>query len=314
MNRHFKLCSFFILGFIIKLIGNTQKVGVEFGFRPNKYMNIGCHLSSGGGFTAMAKTAIKLGANTFQFFSRNPRGGKAKAIDPKDIESFLDIAKENNFSKIVAHAPYTLNLCSAAEHICKFSKDIFAEDLERLENIPGSLYNFHPGSHTGQGAEVGIKKITDVLNEVLNATQTTTVLLETMAGKGSEIGGKFEELRAILDNTKLKDKIGVCLDTCHVFDGGYDIVNNLEGVIEEFDKTIGIKKLKAIHINDSKNVCGSRKDRHEQIGKGNIGIKAFKKIINHKYLKDLPFILETPQEDLSGYAHEIAMLKGIYKD
>ncbi len=277
-------------------------------------MNIGCHLSSSGGFTAMAKTAIGIGANTFQFFSRNPRGGNAKAIDPDDIENFLRISKENNFSKIVAHAPYTLNLCSATEHICKFSKDIFAEDLIRLENIPGSLYNFHPGSHTGQGIEVGIKKIVDALNEILTPSQTATVLLETMAGKGSEIGGKFEELRTIIDNIELKSKMGVCLDTCHVFDSGYDIVNNLEGVLEKFDKIIGIERLKAIHINDSKNTCGSRKDRHEQIGKGNIGIEAFERIINHKYLKDLPFILETPQEDLSGYAHEIELLKGIYKN
>lgn len=277
-------------------------------------MNIGCHLSSGGGFTAMAKTAIKIGANTFQFFSRNPRGGTAKAIDPKDIENFLNIAKENNFSKIIAHAPYTLNLCSSADHICKFSKDIFADDLKRLENIPGSLYNFHPGSHTGQGTEIGIKKITDALNEILTSTQTTTILLETMAGKGSEVGGRFEELRKIIDNIELNDKIGVCLDTCHVFDGGYDIVNNLEGVAEEFDRVIGIKRLKAVHLNDSKNICGSKKDRHEQIGKGNIGLEAFERIINYKYFKDLPFILETPQEDLSGYEREIALLKSIYKN
>ncbi len=277
-------------------------------------MNIGCHLSSNGGFTAMARTAIGIGANTFQFFSRNPRGGNARAIDPDDIENFLRISKENNFSKIVAHAPYTLNLCSATEHICKFSKDIFSEDLKRLENIPGSLYNFHPGSHTGQGTEVGIKKIVDALNEILTPSQTATVLLETMAGKGSEIGGKFEELRTIIDNIELKSKMGVCLDTCHVFDSGYDIINNLENVIEEFDRVIGIDRLKTIHINDSKNTCGSKKDRHEQIGKGNIGIEAFERIINHKYLKNLPFILETPQEDLSGYAREIELLKGVYKN
>lgn len=277
-------------------------------------MDIGCHLSSSGGFTAMAKTALDIGANTFQFFSRNPRGGNAKALDPKDIENFLNISRENNFSKIVAHAPYTLNLCSATEHICKFSRDIFAQDIKRLENIPGNLYNFHPGSHTGQGADVGIQKITDALNDILFESQTTTVLLETMAGKGSEVGGKFEELRKIIDNVKLSDKIGVCVDTCHVFDGGYDIVNRLEDVIEEFDKIIGIERLKAIHINDSKNTCGSKKDRHEQIGKGNIGLEAFERIINHKYFKDLPFILETPQEDLAGYAHEIELLKSIYKN
>ena len=277
-------------------------------------MNIGCHLSSSGGFTAMAKTAIGIGANTFQFFSRNPRGGSVKAIDPKDIENFLSISTENNFSKIVAHAPYTLNLCSATDHICKFSRDIFADDLKRLENIKGSFYNFHPGSHTGQGTAVGIKKITDAINEILKDNQTTIVLLETMTGKGSEVGGNFEELRMIIDNVRLNDKIGVCLDTCHVFDGGYDIVNNLESTIEEFDKIIGIKKLKAVHLNDSKNTCGSRKDRHEQIGKGNIGLEAFERIINHKYFRDLPFILETPQEDLSGYAREIELLKSVYKN
>lgn len=277
-------------------------------------MNIGCHLSSSGGFTAMAKTAIGIGANTFQFFSRNPRGGSVKAIDPKDIENFLSISTENNFSKIVAHAPYTLNLCSATDHICKFSRDIFADDLKRLENIKGSFYNFHPGSHTGQGTAVGIKKITDAINEILKDNQTTIVLLETMTGKGSEVGGNFEELRMIIDNVRLNDKIGVCLDTCHVFDGGYDIVNNLESTIEEFDKIIGIKKLKAVHLNDSKNICGSRKDRHEQIGKGKIGLEAFESIINHKHFRDLPFILETPQEDLSGYAREIELLKSVYKN
>lgn len=276
-------------------------------------MNIGCHLSSSGGFFAMAKAAVSIGANTFQFFSRNPRGGRGKEIDLKDIENFLHITKENNFAKIVAHAPYTMNLCSSANHICEFSKNIFAEDLEKLENIPGNFYNFHPGSHTGQGAEIGIRKISDALNEILKVNQSTTVLLETMAGKGSEVGGNFNELKKIIDNIKLKDKIGVCLDTCHIFDGGYDIVNNLEGVLEEFDKIIGIEKLKAIHLNDSKNPCGSKKDRHEKIGKGNIGLKAFERIINHKHLSCLPFILETPQEDLRGYADEISVLKRMSK-
>lgn len=276
-------------------------------------MNIGCHLSSSGGFFAMAKAAVSIGANTFQFFSRNPRGGRGKEIDPKDIENFLHITKENNFAKVVAHAPYTMNLCSSADHICEFSKNIFAEDLEKLENIPGNFYNFHPGSHTGQGVEIGIQKITDALNEILKVNQSTTVLLETMAGKGSEVGGNFEELKKIIDNIELKDKIGVCLDTCHIFDGGYDIVNNLEGVLEEIDKIIGIEKLKAIHLNDSKNPCGSKKDRHEKIGKGNIGLKAFERIINHKYLSGLPFILETPQEDLKGYADEISVLKRMSK-
>lgn len=276
-------------------------------------MNIGCHLSSSGGFFAMAKAAVSIGANTFQFFSRNPRGGRGKEIDSKDIENFLHITKENNFAKVVAHAPYTMNLCSSADHICEFSKNIFAEDLEKLENIPGNFYNFHPGSHTGQGVEIGIQKITDALNEILKVNQSTTVLLETMAGKGSEVGGNFNELKKIIDNIKLKDKIGVCLDTCHIFDSGYDIVNNLEGVLEEFDKIIGIEKLKAIHLNDSKNPCGSKKDRHEKIGKGNIGLKAFERIINHKHLSCLPFILETPQEDLKGYANEISVLKRMSK-
>ncbi len=277
-------------------------------------MNIGCHLSSSGGFFAMAKAALGIGANTFQFFSRNPRGGQGKEIDPKDIEKFLRIAKENNFAKIVAHAPYTMNLCSSADHICEFSKNIFAQDIKRLENIPDNFYNFHPGSHTGQGVEIGIQKITDALNEILVPEQTTIILLETMAGKGSEIGGNFEELKKIINNVNLKDKIGVCLDTCHIFDGGYDIVNNLENVVEEFDKIIGIEMLKVIHLNDSKNPCGSKKDRHEKIGKGNIGLEAFERIINHKYFKDLPFILETPQEDLSGYANEISMLKKMSKN
>lgn len=257
----------------------------------------------------MAETALNIGANTFQYFTRNPRGGSAKEPDKKDIEEFLKIFKEKNFAPIVAHAPYTMNLCSKAEHIRDFSKNIFEDDLKRTELIPGSFYNFHPGSHTGQGMEAGIIQISETLNKVLDVNQKTTVLLETMAGKGSEIGGRFEELRLIMNNVELKEKVGVCLDTCHVFDGGYDIVNNLEGVLEEFDKIVGIKKLRAVHINDSKNILSSKKDRHERIGHGKIGLDALTKIINHPYLKNLPFILETPQESLEGYKEEIALLK-----
>ncbi len=272
-------------------------------------LNIGCHLSSSEGFAAMAKTALSIGANTFQYFSRNPRGGAVKKLDLEDLKNFKIIAEENNFVSVIAHAPYTMNLCSGKEHIRNFSKNIFKEDLLRIESVPGALYNFHPGSHIGQGTEKGIYLISEELNEALKPEQKTIVLLETMAGKGSEIGGCFEELKKIIDNVQLKEKVGVCLDTCHVFDGGYDIVNNLSEVLENFDRIIGMDKLKAIHLNDSKNICGSRKDRHEQIGKGNIGINTFENIINCKYLKNLPFILETPQEKLSGYADEIKLLK-----
>ena len=257
----------------------------------------------------MAETALSIGANTFQYFTRNPRGGSAKTPNKEDVEEFLKIFKEKNFAPIVAHAPYTMNLCSKAEHIRDFSRNIFEDDLKRTELIPGSFYNFHPGSHTGQGVEIGIIQISETLNKVLDVDQKTTVLLETMAGKGSEIGGHFEELRLIIDNIELKEKVGVCFDTCHVFDGGYDIVNNLEGVLEEFDKIVGIKKLKAVHINDSKNILSSKKDRHERIGHGNIGLETLTGIINHPYLKNLPFILETPQESLEGYKEEIALLK-----
>lgn len=276
-------------------------------------LNIGCHLSSADGFKAMALTAKKIGANTFQYFTRNPRGCVAKPIDKEDISEFLKIYKEENFAPIVAHCPYTLNLCSAKENIRNFSKSVFKDDITRTDLIPGSFYNFHPGSHTGQGVEIGIKQICNALNEIITPEQKTTILLETMAGKGSEIGGKFEELRKIIDNINIKEKIGVCLDTCHIFDGGYDIVSNLEGVIEEFDKVIGFDRLYVIHLNDSKNILGSKKDRHEMIGKGNIGIKAIEKIINHSKFKDLVFILETPQGSLSGYAKEIEMLKTFRK-
>ena len=275
-------------------------------------LNIGCHLSASKGYTHMAKEAISIGGNTFQFFTRNPRGGKAKEVDPKDVESFLNISKENGFAKILAHAPYTINVCSADEGIRKFGKDTMKDDLEKLEFVPGNMYNFHPGSHVGQGEDVGIKLIIDALNEILKKEQCTTVLLETMAGKGSEVGRSFEEIRAIIDGVELKEKLGVCLDTCHVYDAGYDIVNNLDGVLDNFDKVIGIKRLKAVHINDSKNPFESHKDRHEKIGEGSIGTQAFERIINNPRLKDLPFYLETPNE-LDGYEKEIALLKGLGK-
>lgn len=275
-------------------------------------LNIGCHLSASKGYTHMAKEAISIGGNTFQFFTRNPRGGKAKEVDPKDVESFLNISKENCFAKILAHAPYTINVCSADEGIRKFGKDTMKDDLEKLEFVPGNMYNFHPGSHVGQGTDEGIRLIIEALNEILWKEQSTTVLLETMAGKGSEVGRSFEELKRIIDGVELKEKLGVCLDTCHVYDAGYDIVNNLDKVLDEFDKVIGLDRLKAIHINDSKNPFESHKDRHEKIGEGSIGIEAFKRIINHPKLRDLPFYLETPNE-LDGYEKEIALLKSLYE-
>ena len=275
-------------------------------------LNIGCHLSASKGYTHMAKEAISIGGNTFQFFTRNPRGGKAKEVDPKDVESFLNISKENGFAKILAHAPYTINVCSADEGIRKFGKDTMKDDLEKLEFVPGNMYNFHPGSHVGQGTDEGIRLIIEALNEILWKEQSTTVLLETMAGKGSEVGRSFEELKRIIDGVELKEKLGVCLDTCHVYDAGYDIVNNLDKVLDEFDKVIGLDRLKAIHINDSKNTFESHKDRHEKIGEGSIGIEAFKRIINHPKLRNLPFYLETPNE-LDGYEKEIALLKCLYE-
>ncbi len=277
-------------------------------------LNIGCHLSSSLGYESMAKTAISIGANTFQYFTRNPRGGAAKAINDKDIESYLKLANENNFAKVIAHAPYTMNLCSATEKIRKFSKNMLKDDILRTELISESYYNFHPGSHTGQGTDVGISLICEALNETLQKNQKTIVLLETMAGKGSEIGGKFEEIAKIRECVELKEKVGVCLDTCHIFDGGYDIVGNLDVVLEEFDKVIGIENLKAVHINDSKNSIGSHKDRHEKIGKGHIGIDAIENIINNRYLKNLPFILETPHDSIEGYAQEIKMLRNLYDE
>ena len=261
----------------------------------------------------MGKEAVALGGNTFQFFTRNPRGGAAKAIDEKDVENFKAFAKENGIHVILAHAPYTLNACSADESTREFAKNTFADDLKRMEYVPGNLYNFHPGSHVKQGVEIGIDYITQMLNEVLKPEQTTKVLLETMAGKGSEIGRSFEELRAIIDRVELNDHLGVCLDTCHVYDAGYDIVNDLDGVLKQFDEIIGIDRLYAIHINDSKNPFESHKDRHEKIGEGSIGTEAFERIINHPMLADKPFFLETPNE-LDGYAKEIALLKSLRRE
>ena len=276
-------------------------------------LTIGAHLSASKGYTAMLKQAVEIGANTFQFFTRNPRGGSAKAIDEKDVNTFLSLMKENDFPIILAHAPYTLNLCSAKEETRVFAKNTFADDLKRMEYTPNQLYNFHPGSYTSQSAEVGIDLISSALNEVLFPEMTTTVLLETMAGKGTEIGRSFEEIRAIIDKVELSDKLGVCLDTCHVNDAGYDIVNNLDGVLDEFDRVIGLERLKAVHLNDSKNPIASHKDRHEKIGDGTIGLDAIERIINNPRLKHLPFFLETPN-DIDGYAKEIVLLKSIYKD
>lgn len=273
---------------------------------------IGCHLSCSKGFTEMINNAKLIGANAFQYFTRNPRGASAKEIDTKDLNDFLKIIKEEKVY-IVAHSPYTLNLCSHNPHIREYSKDILAQDIKLNNLITGDYYNFHPGSHTGQGTETGIKQISDALNSVIREDQNTTLLLETMTGKGSEIGGNFEELAKIIEQVEIKEKVGVCFDTCHVFDAGYDIVSNLEGVLEEFDKIIGISKLKVIHLNDSKNILGSKKDRHEKLGKGQIGEKALINIVNNKYLKDLVFILETPQENLDGYAQEISLIKSSYK-
>ena len=273
-------------------------------------LNIGCHLSASKGYTHMAKEAIEIGGNTFQFFTRNPRGGKAKEVDINDVNDFLKISSENNFAKILAHAPYTINICSADENIRRFGIETMKDDLEKLEHVPGNMYNFHPGSHVGQGVDEGIRLIIDALNEILSEKYSTTVLLETMAGKGSEVGRTFEELRRIIDGVILKDRLGVCLDTCHVYDAGYDIVNDIDGVLKHFDEVIGMNRLKAIHLNDSKNPFESHKDRHEKIGEGSIGIEAFKRIINHPLLKELPFYLETPNE-LDGYAHEIALLKSL---
>lgn len=271
-------------------------------------MLIGNHLSASKGYAAMGKAALALDANTFAFFTRNPRGGKAKEIDEKDVEKFLNFAKEHEFGKIVAHAPYTMNLCAAKEDVRSFSKEMLLDDLKRMEYTPYNYYNFHPGAHVGQGAEKGIALIAEALNEALKPEQTTTVLLETMAGKGTEVGRTFEELREILDRVELNDKMGVCLDTCHVWDGGYDIVNDLDGVLNEFDRVIGLDGLKAVHFNDSMNDCGSHKDRHAKIGEGKIGAEAMRRIALHPLLEGRPFILETPNDD-EGYRREIQMVR-----
>ena len=269
---------------------------------------IGCHLSSVKGFEHMGREALSIGANTFQFFTRNPRGGRAKDIDPEDAERFMALARENGFGKLVAHAPYTLNPCSATEKVRAFAHTAMEDDLKRMEFIPGNYYNFHPGSHVGQGTEKGIELITELLNRVMRPEQTTTVLLETMAGKGSEIGGRFEELRAIIDGVELDEKLGVCLDTCHVSDAGYDIAGDLDGVLEEFDKVIGLSRLRALHINDSLNPLGAHKDRHARIGEGTLGLEAIVRVISHPQLAGLPCILETPN-DLDGYGREIKLLR-----
>ena len=271
-------------------------------------IRIGCHLSSSKGYESMAKDAIAIDANTFQFFTRNPRGGNAKAINEKDVERFLTTAKEKDITPLLAHAPYTLNACSADPKLRDFAKRTMADDLARMEYTPGNMYNFHPGCHVKQGVKTGIEYISQMLNEILSPDQTTTVLLETMAGKGSEIGGCFGELKQILDLVDLSDHMGVCLDTCHVWDGGYDIVNHLDDVLNEFDRIIGINRLKAIHLNDSQNPLGAHKDRHAKLGEGYIGIDTFKRIVTHPILGKLPFYMETPN-DLDGYAREIHMMR-----
>ena len=276
-------------------------------------LNIGCHLSVAKGFMAMGRDSLAIGASTFQFFTRNPRGGRAKDIDHGDLARFLDFAAEHRMGPLLAHAPYTLNPCSADPKTRIFALETMRDDLARMEMLPGNFYNFHPGSHVGQGGEVGIALIVDQLNTVLTPQQTTTVLLETMAGKGSEIGGSFRELRQILDGVVLQEKMGVCLDTCHIHDAGYDIVHDLDGVLAEFDEVIGLERLRAIHLNDSLNPCGSRKDRHARIGEGHLGLAAIVRVINHPQLRQLPFQLETPNE-LPGYAAEIALLRETFSD
>lgn len=271
-------------------------------------LKIGCHLSSSKGFLHMGKEAVSIGANTFQFFTRNPRGSRAKEIDPKDVEAYLAFAKEQGITTIVAHAPYTLNACSADEKVREFAHLTMEDDLKRMEYVPGNLYNFHPGSHVGQGTEQGIALIAGLLNKLLYPEMHTTVLLETMAGKGTEVGGRFEEIAAIIERVDCKEKLGVCLDTCHVYDGGYDIVKDLDGVLREFDRVIGLDRLKAIHVNDSKNPFASHKDRHEKIGQGSLGFEALHAVVHHPLLRELPFCLETPNE-LPGYAEEIRMLR-----
>ena len=274
---------------------------------------IGNHTSSSKGYLAMGKQMLANGGNTFAFFTRNPRGGKAKEINPQDVQAFLQLEQENHFGKLVAHAPYVMNCCAAKENLREFARETMVDDLKRLELTPGNYYNFHPGSHVGQGAETGIAKIAEILNEVLTKEQSTTVLLETMSGKGSEVGRNFQELRQIIDQVELKEKLGVCLDTCHVWDGGYDIVSDLDGVFTEFDQIIGLDRLKAIHLNDSMNGLGSHKDRHARLGEGEIGLEALVRVINHPATKGVPFILETPNDD-EGWAREIALLRKEYEE
>ena len=269
---------------------------------------IGCHLSSSKGFAAMGKTALSIGANTFQFFTRNPRGGAAKDIDPQDAQALVLMQGSGEIGKIVAHAPYTLNPCAKEEKTLEFARNTMQDDLRRMEFVPGNFYNFHPGSHVGQGTEEGIRKIAETLDLAMFEGQTTIVLLETMAGKGTEVGGRFEELRAIIDRAAMQEKLGVCLDTYHVSDAGYDIAGNLEAVLEEFDRVIGLSRLYALHLNDSKNPLASHKDRHERLGEGYLGMEAFYRIVEHPALRGLPMILETPNE-LPGYAAEIACLR-----
>lgn len=274
-------------------------------------LRIGCHLSTAGGFEAMGRSAVSIGANTFAFFTRNPRGGAAKAIDEADVAAFLDLCREHDIARLVAHAPYTLNAAAEKPNVRAFARDTLADDLRRMEYIPGNMYNFHPGSHVGQGLDLGIELIAGLLNDAMWAEQSTLVLLETMAGKGSEVGSRFEELREIIDRATVPEKLGVCFDTCHVYDAGYDVVSDLDGVLREFDEVVGLSKLCAVHLNDSKNPFSSHKDRHAVIGGGSLGTEAIARVINHPALRDLPFILETPNE-LPGYAQEIALLKGLY--
>ena len=276
-------------------------------------LHIGCHLSCSGGYLAMGRQALSLGADTFQFFTRNPRGGSVKPFDAEDAAALVALMREHDFAPVVAHAPYTLNACAADAHIRDFARRTMREDLERLEHLPGAMLNFHPGSHVRQGAEVGVRLIAQLLDEVLTDDIHTPVLLETMAGKGSEVGRSFEELRAVMDAAKCGDRLGVCLDTCHVWDGGYDVVGALDDVLAAFDRVIGLDRLKAVHVNDSKNPMGSRKDRHERIGEGTIGLEAFARIVNHPALRGLPFELETPNE-LDGYAREIALLRDLARE
>ena len=273
-------------------------------------LNIGCHVSSAKGYLAMGREIVSMGGNVFAFFTRNPRGGKAKSIDNDDVEAFIQYKNEHCIGALVAHAPYTLNPCAVKPELREFAHDVMADDLERMEYTPGNFYNFHPGSHVGQGVEAAIKLISRQLNEILKKKQRTVVLLETMSGKGTEVGKTFQELAGIIIQTELKEYLGVCLDTCHVYSAGYDIVGDLDGVLKEFDRIIGIEKLRAIHLNDSMTPFDSKKDRHAKIGEGSLGIEAFRGIINHPWLKNLPFILETPNDN-AGYANEIALLKGL---